>query len=120
MDEPYQEVAPVESLYELEASEALSHSITWYRPEVIATKLKKRTYLGGEELWHGTNLAVKVHGQGRIILSTLILRSKVSSDPVASRILSNMVHYGFEVNTVQTNANSADSEVANTNDLEKI
>ena len=120
MDEPYQEVAPVESLYELEASEALSHSITWYRPEVIATKVKKRTYLGGEELWHGTNLAVKVHGQGRIILSTLILRSKASSDPVASRILSNMVHYTFEVNTGQTNVNPADSEVANTNALEKI
>ena len=120
MDEPYQEVAPVESLYELESSEALSHSITWYRPEVIATKLKKRTYLGGEELWHGTNLAVKVHGQGRIILSTLILRSKVSSDPVASRILSNMVQYAFEINTVQTNTNSTDSEVANANAIEKI
>ena len=93
MDEPYQEVAPVESFYELDACEAISHSITWYRPEVIETKVKKRTYLGGEDLWYGTNLAVKVHGQGRIVLSTLILRSKASNDPVASRILSNMVEY---------------------------
>ena len=93
MDEPYQEVVPVESFYELDACEAISHSITWYRPEVIETKVKKRTYLGGEDLWYGTNLAVKVHGQGRIVLSTLILRSKVSNDPVASRILSNMVEY---------------------------
>ena len=38
MDEPYQEVAPAESFYELNAEEAPAHSITWYQPEKIATK----------------------------------------------------------------------------------
>ena len=120
MDEPYQEVTPVESFYQLEASEALVYSITWFRPEVIDTKVKKRTYLGGEELWHGTDLAVKAHGQGRIILNTLILRSKASSDPVASRILSNIVHYAFAINTAKKNSNPIVSEVANTGSLPQM
>jgi hypothetical protein len=97
MDEPYQEVVPVESFFELEAEEAPAQTITWFRPEVIETKAKKRTYLGGEDLWHGTDLAVKKHGAGSIILSTLILRSKVGKDPVAGHILSNLLNYADQL-----------------------
>lgn len=93
MDEPYHEVAPAESFYELEADEAPAQTITWFRPEEVATKAQKRTYIGGEDLWHGTDLAIKAHGQGNIILSTLILRRKVGHDPVAQLLLSNLLQY---------------------------
>lgn len=112
MDEPYQEVAPAESFYELNAEEAPAHSITWYRPEDIATKTEKRTYLGGEDLWHGTNLAVKYHGLGKILLSTLIIRSKASKDPVAARILENMVHYADQLNIGTLNAKETGFETS--------
>ena len=93
MDEPYHEVAPAESFYELEAEEAPAQTITWFRPEDIQTKARKRTYLGGEDLWHGTDIAIKAHGEGNVILSTLILRRKVAHDPVAQLLLSNLLRY---------------------------
>ena len=92
MDEPYHEVAPVESFYQIDAEEAPAQTITWFRPE-DKDKVKKRTYLGGEDLWHGTDVAIKKYGTGHIILSTLILRSKVGHDPVANSILSNIINY---------------------------
>jgi beta-galactosidase len=93
MDEPYHEVAPVESFYQLEFVEAPSQTITWFRPEDISTKAKKRTYLGGEDIWYGTNLASVRHGEGMCILSTLILRRKIRRDPVAERIFGNLLNH---------------------------
>lgn len=93
MDEPYQEVVPAESFCELEAEESPVQTITWFAPDDPKTKAMKYNYLGNEPLWYGTDLATIEHGRGKIILSTLILRSKASSDPVASRILGNMVAY---------------------------
>ena len=93
MDEPYHEVAPVESFYQLEAEEAPAQTITWFRPEVVATKARKRTYLGGEDLWHGTDVAIVGHGTGKVILSTFILRKKIGRDPVAEQILGNLLSY---------------------------
>ena len=92
MDEPYHEVAPVESFYQLDADESPAQTITWFRPE-DEDKVRKRTYLGGEDLWHGTDLAIKVYGKGTMLLSTLILRSKVGKDPVATQLLCNYIQY---------------------------
>ena len=115
MDEPYHEVAPAESFYELEAEEAPAQTITWFRPEDIQTKARKRTYLGGEDLWHGTDIAIKAHGEGNVILSTLILRRKVAHDPVAQLLLSNLLRYSdslhakkaFDAMRPETTANTA-------------
>jgi hypothetical protein len=102
MDEPYHEVAPAESFYELEADEAPAQTITWFRPEDIQTKVKKRTYLGGEDLWYGTDIAIKAHGEGKVILSTLILRRKVAYDPVAQLLLSNLLRYSDTLHVQKT------------------
>ena len=102
MDEPYHEVTPAESFYELEAEEAPAQTITWFRPEDIQTKVKKRTYLGGEDLWHGTDIAIKAHGEGKVILSTLILRRKVAYDPVAQLLLSNLLRYSDTLHAQKT------------------
>ena len=92
MDEPYHEVAPAESFYQIDAQQAPAQTITWFRPE-DKDKVKKRNYLGGEDLWYGTDIAIKNYGAGNIILSSLILRTKVGRDPVANCILSNYIKY---------------------------
>ena len=92
MDEPYHEVAPAESFYELEAEDAPAQTITWFRPE-DEDKVNKRNYLGGEDLWHGTDIAIKSFGEGHIILSSLILRTKIGRDSVANRLLQNLISH---------------------------
>ena len=92
MDEPYHEVIPADSFYGIEADETPSQTITWFRPE-DDEKVNKRTFLGGEALWHGTNLALKKYGSGHILLSTFILRRKITTDPVAAKLFSNLIHY---------------------------
>ena len=114
MDEPYHEVAPAESFYELEAEEAPAQTITWFRPEDIQTKVKKRTYLGGEDLWHGTDIAIKAHGEGNVILSTLILRRKVAHDPVAQLLLSNLLRYSDSLHAQKASEVMRPETAANT------
>ena len=114
MDEPYHEVAPAESFYELEAEEAPAQTITWFRPEDIQTKVKKRTYLGGEDLWHGTDIAIKAHGDGNVILSTLILRRKVAHDPVAQLLLSNLLRYSDSLHAQKASEVMRPETAANT------
>ncbi|MBL6829744.1 MAG: hypothetical protein ISQ74_07655, partial [Puniceicoccaceae bacterium] len=114
MDEPYHEVAPAESFYELEAEEAPAQTITWFRPEDIETKARKRTYLGGEDLWHGTDIAIKGHGEGNVILSTLILRRKVAQDPVAQLLLSNLLRYSDSLHAKKASEAIQPETAANT------
>ena len=95
MDEPYHEVAPAES-FELDADETIAHTITWFRPE-DEQKAKKRTYLGGEDLWHGTDLAVKSHGSGKLLLSTLILAARPLPIRLRHNLLSNYVDYAIKL-----------------------
>ena len=114
MDEPYHEVAPAESFYELEAEEAPAQTITWFRPEDIQTKARKRTYLGGEDLWHGTDIAIKAHGEGNVILSTLILRRKVAHDPVAQLLLSNLLRYSDSLHAQKASEAMRPETAANT------
>lgn len=92
MDEPYQEVAPLETFYNLDAEEVAVRTITWFRPE-DDYKGEKRTYLGGEDVWHGSDLVVKNYGDGKIILSSLILKNKIGEYPIANAILKNIINY---------------------------
>ena len=92
MDEPYQEVAPLETFYRLDADDHAAKTITWFRPE-DDEKGEKRTYLGSEDVWHGSDLAIKNYGQGKVILSSLILKNKIGKYPIANAILKNMINY---------------------------
>jgi hypothetical protein len=95
MDEPYHEIAPVESFYEFDCETAPSQTITWFRPE-DKDKVQKRTFMGGDDLWYGTNVAIKSHGKGLFLLSTLILRRKITRDPVAARLFANFIEYAHQ------------------------
>ncbi|MEC8190856.1 MAG: hypothetical protein VX033_06675, partial [Verrucomicrobiota bacterium] len=72
--------------------DAPAQTITWFRPE-DEDKVNKRNYLGGEDLWHGTDIAIKSYGEGHIILSSLILRTKIGRDSVANRLLRNFISH---------------------------
>ena len=50
-------------------------------------------YLGPEPAWWGTDLGVVQQGQGRFILSSLRLVDNLGKDPVADRILFNLIEY---------------------------
>ena len=43
--------------------------------------------------WSGLNLAIYEMGAGQFILNTLNIHDKLSSDPVAERIMRNMLNY---------------------------
>jgi hypothetical protein len=56
-------------------------------------KRNKPNYLGPEPAWWGTDLGVVQHGEGRLILSALRLLDNLGQDPVADKILFNLINY---------------------------
>jgi hypothetical protein len=50
-------------------------------------------YLGPEPAWWGTDLGVVRQGEGRLVLSALRLVDNLGEDPVADRILFNLIHF---------------------------
>ena len=72
------------------------------------------TALGGEDLWHGTDIAIKAHGEGNVILSALILRRKVAHDPVAQLLLSNLLRYSDSLHAQKASEAMRPETAANT------
>ena len=87
MGQAYANVCAVETLVGVQG-EAVAGSLSY------EWRNKPRNYLGLDEFWWGADLAVVPHGQGRLILSTLRLLPNLGTDPVADRILFNMIRYG--------------------------
>ena len=52
--------------------------------------------MGGDDLWYGTNLAIKSHGKGLFLLSTFILRRKIKRDPIAARLFANLILFAHQ------------------------
>jgi hypothetical protein len=50
-------------------------------------------YLGPEPAWWGTEVAAVPYGKGRLIISTLRLLDHLGKDPVADKILVNVLHW---------------------------
>lgn len=62
--------------------------------------LDRRHYYGPGDTWWGSDLAVVPHGKGRCILSQLRLIDNLGKDPVADKILFNLIEYatgGFAI-----------------------
>jgi hypothetical protein len=83
MGQPYQNVIAPYSIINL-PGQAIAGSMSW---DVI------RDYRGPTEWWHGTDLAVVPHGKGRMILSTLRIVGNLGEDPVADKILFNLIEW---------------------------
>jgi hypothetical protein len=88
MGQPYQNVAAVDTITNL-PGEAIAGSVTW---DII------RDYRGPTEWWHGTDVAVVRHGDGRMILSMLKIVENLGTDPVADRILMNLIRFATRPN----------------------
>ncbi|MCF7849326.1 MAG: hypothetical protein K9M45_10775 [Kiritimatiellales bacterium] len=86
MGQVYQNVAPMTTIINL-PGKAIAGSLSW---DVI------RDYRGPSEWWHGTDLAVVSHGKGRMILSMLKLTENLGKDPVADKILFNMLDWAAD------------------------
>jgi hypothetical protein len=84
MGQPYQNVAARQTLLGLEAP-ALVGSIAW---DI------EYDYRGPTKAWHGADLAVAPHGKGQMILSTLGIVENLGQDPVADKLLFNLIAWG--------------------------
>lgn len=56
-------------------------------------KRNKPNYLGPESAWWGTDLGIVKQGEGRYILSALRIVENVGTDPVADKILLNLIAF---------------------------
>jgi len=94
MHDIYENVWTVNTLRELHGEE-----ITHYDPVVAAvgfdwfSRQHKMHYSGPGTSWWGTDVAVLTLGKGRIIVSQLRLLNNLGKDPVADKILYNMINY---------------------------
>jgi len=89
MGQAYQNVCAVQTLSELPA-EPIVASISWnYRDD----REDPPDYLGPRYAWWGSDLAILIHGEGRLVLSTMQLVNNLGQDPVADQILFNMIQY---------------------------
>ena len=53
----------------------------------------KQNYLGPSPAWYGMDMGVVPHGQGRYVLSGLRVVENLGSDPVADKILFNLIDW---------------------------
>jgi beta-galactosidase len=53
----------------------------------------KQNYLGPDKAWNGMDMGVVSHGQGQYLLSALRLLDNLGKDPVADKILFNLIRY---------------------------
>jgi beta-galactosidase len=58
---------------------------------------EQRNYLGPREVWWGADMVDVPHGKGRMLLSTLHLIENLEKDPVAEKLLYNMVRWSASV-----------------------
>jgi beta-galactosidase len=56
-----------------------------------------RNYLGPGAVWWGADLVNVPHGKGQIVLSTLHLKENLETDPVAEKVLYNLIRWGSAV-----------------------
>ncbi|MDG1830856.1 MAG: glycoside hydrolase family 2 TIM barrel-domain containing protein [Flavobacteriaceae bacterium] len=55
--------------------------------------IMKRNYIGSGDVWIGSDLSIIKHNQGKMLLSTLKVFENLGKDPVADKILFNMISY---------------------------
>ena len=90
MGSVYENVWPRHSLLDAEGDTAAGTiGIDWY-PDY---DLNRRHYYGPGDVWWGSTMAITEVGQGTCILSQFDLVDNLGSDPVADRILYNMIQW---------------------------
>ena len=86
MDEVYENVWPTQTLRNLSGDVIVgSIGFEWFSED------HKQHYSGPGKSWWGADLAIVPHGEGRAILSQLRIVENLGRDPVADRILQNLI-----------------------------
>ena len=87
MNQPYHNVAPRNTLVNLPGA-TVAGSVSWDVEHDCYAKM---------QAWHGIDLAVVPHGQGKMILSMLQIVDHLGTDPVTDKLLQNLLAYASEI-----------------------
>ena len=100
MGQDYQDVCAVETIMGLEGETvAASLSLNIRRPEIGS-------------VWWGSDLAIVPYGKGKIVFSTLQIIENLGKDPVADKLLYNMIRFAAMLsNPSKQNAGELEREV---------
>ncbi len=99
MGQEYQNVCAVRTITNLnETAMPVTGSLSWNIgiPETW-------NYMGPTEAWWGNDLAVVPYGKGKVIISMLRLTENVGKDPVADKILYNMIKWAGDESVTASN-----------------
>ena len=55
--------------------------------------IMKRNYIGSGDVWTASDLSVVDHNNGKMLLSTLKIFENLGKDPIADKILHNMISF---------------------------
>jgi hypothetical protein len=55
--------------------------------------LMKRHYIGPGDVWSASDFSEVKHGKGQLVLSTMRILENLSADPVADKIMFNLLNY---------------------------
>jgi beta-galactosidase len=93
MGSVYENVWPQHSLMDVDGETfAGTIGIDWF-PDY---DLDRRHYYGPGDVWWGSDMAVAPHGRGRCIVSQFRLVNNLGKDPVANKILFNLIEWTTE------------------------
>jgi len=88
MRELYENVYPIKTIRALEGETLVaSVAFTWFNVE------NNLHFSGPKESWWGADMAIVSHGKGRCLISELRILPNLGKDPVADKILFNMMRY---------------------------
>ena len=62
----------------------------------------EQDYEGPNNAWWGNDISVTPYGKGKVVISTLRLTENLGTDPVADKILYNLIKWAStDINTAQ-------------------
>jgi hypothetical protein len=88
MDQDYANICAQATMMGL-PGETVAGSVSWEN--------EAQDYRGPLAFWHGSDVAVVPHGKGKLILSTLELLDHLGKDPVADKLLFNIIRYAEQI-----------------------
>ena len=86
----YENIGPTVSFRDLKG-ENIVQTIAFDR--IPNGNIMKRNYIGSGDVWSGSDLSIVNHNDGKMLLSTLKLYENIGDDPVADKILFNIINY---------------------------
>ena len=87
---PYENISPKQSMLRPEGEQIIS-TVAFDR--FPGQDDSRKNYNGPGEAWWGCDMIAVDHGKGRMLMTTLEMDQHLAKDPVADKLLINMVNY---------------------------